>query len=121
MSYMRDICLMCVLYYLFTYFAGIAPCMGLRVSFVLFHLSKYYIDYVYVYVYTFDYLCNVLNKIVIITVISFSMITSRVITGAIRPVIDVEFFMHRMTFKLRRQSRKNILLKLLLFSCSLCS
>ena len=66
MSYMRDICLMCVLYYLFTYFAGIAPCMGLRVSFVLFHLSKYYIDYVYVYVYTFDYLCNVLNKIVII-------------------------------------------------------
>ena len=56
---------MCVLYYLFTYFAGIAPCMGLRVSFVLFHLSKCYIDYVYVYVYTFDYLCNVLNKIVI--------------------------------------------------------
>ena len=65
MSYMRDICLMCVLYYLFTYFAGIAPCMGLRVSFVLFHLSKCYIDYVYVYVYTFDYLCIVLNKIVI--------------------------------------------------------
>ena len=57
MSYMRDICLMCVLYL-------IAPCMGLRVSFVLFHLSKSYIDYVYVYVYTFDYLCNVLNKIV---------------------------------------------------------
>ena len=49
------------------------------------------------------------------------MITSRVITGAIRPVIDVEFFMHRMTFKLRRKSRKNILLKFLLFSRSLCS
>ena len=49
------------------------------------------------------------------------MIISRVITGAIRPVIDVEFFMHRMTFKLRRQSRKNILLKLLLFFRSLCS
>ena len=65
MSYMRDICLMCVLYYLFTYFAGIAPCMGLRVSFVLFHLSRCYFDYVYVYVNTFDYLCNVLNKIVI--------------------------------------------------------
>ena len=53
--------------------------------------------------------------------ISFSMITSRVITGAIRPVIDVKFFMHRMTFKLRRKSRKNILLKFLLFSRSLCS
>ena len=66
MSYIRDICLMCVLYYLFTYFAGIAPCMGLRVSFVLFHLSKCYIDYVYAYVHTFDYLYNVLNKIVII-------------------------------------------------------
>ena len=65
MSHMRDICLMCVLYYLFTYFAGIVPCMELRVSFVLFHLSKCYIDYVYVYVYTFDYLFNVLNKIVI--------------------------------------------------------
>ena len=68
MCYMRDRCLMCVLYYLFTYFAGIAPCMGLRVSFVLFHLSKCYIDYVYVYVYTFDYLCDVLNKIVILMI-----------------------------------------------------
>ena len=47
-----DICLMCVLFVYYTYFTGIAPCMGLHVSFVLFLLSKYYIDYVY----TFDYI-----------------------------------------------------------------
>ena len=56
MSYTRDKCLLCVIClmcvcYLFTYFAGITPCMGLRVSFVLFHLSKYHIDYVHVCIY----------------------------------------------------------------------
>ena len=49
-----DICLMCVLFVYYTYFTGIAHCMGLRISFVIFLLSKYYIDYVY----TFDYICN---------------------------------------------------------------
>ena len=59
---MRDTCLMCVMLpvYVFRW-----ACMGLRVLFALFHLSKCYIDYVYVYVHTLDYLCNVLNKIVI--------------------------------------------------------
>ena len=44
---MSYVCVICV----YTYFTGIAPCMGLRVAFVLFLLSKYY-DYVY----TFDYM-----------------------------------------------------------------
>ena len=44
---MSYVCVICV----YTYFTGIAPCMGLRGSFVLFLLSKHYIDYVY----TFDY------------------------------------------------------------------
>ena len=87
MSYVCQICLirvinvLCVCY-LFTYFAGIAPCMGLRVSFVLFHLSKYHIDYVHVCIYILSIIYVLYSTIKIVknetkTDFRFSRITTR--------------------------------------------